>query len=135
MDNFALGIIASAPRLKKYAVRTDALLDRTAADATLTTERAIKRMLRLIERKRAAEAAADLYRRMMSVMTERERTAIRGRAAGRTEESLAEEIGVCRSTVHACAVRALEKCRWMLGAMRKSGYDFSVFAPLGMNLP
>ncbi len=135
MENFALRAIAVMPRLKRYSVRTDALLDRTAADAGLTTERAVSRMLRLIEKKRAIEAAADVCRRMMSVMTERERAAVKGRAEGRTEAAVAEETGVCRSTVHSCAVRALEKCRWVLEAMKKSGYDFSVFAALGMNLP
>lgn len=135
MEKFAAEAIAMMPDLEKNAAMTDAMLDKTAADAKLSTERAIERMLRLVERKRALCALAEVCRRMTSVMTERELRIIRGRTAGQTEESLAAETGVCRSTVHSCHARALEKCVWVLGAMKRAGYDFSVFASLGLRFP
>ena len=135
MEKFAAEAIAMMPDLEKNAAVTDAMLDKTAADAKLSTERAIERMLRLIDRKRALCSLAEVCRRMTSVMTERERKILFGRTAGQTEESLAAETGVCRSTVHSCYTRALEKCVWVLGAMKRAGYDFTVFAALGLRFP
>ena len=135
MEKFAAEAIAMMPDLEKNAAMTDAMLDKTAADAKLSTERAIERMLRLVERKRALCALAGVCCRTACVMTQPYFKIMRGRTAGQTEESLAAETGVCRSTVHSCHARALEKCVWVLGAMKRAGYDFSVFASLGLRFP
>ncbi len=113
------------PGLERLERKADRLLDRAATDAFSGTEKAIARMLAAVERKRSIAAIAALYDDLTSLMTAGERAVYDGRAAGRTDDEMAAELNVSRSTVRNYYARAAEKCGWMLTAMRKSGRDMS----------
>lgn len=134
MEKFVRTIAAMVPQLQNNASKTDIMLERTAANMKLPTEKAIARMTGLIARKQALAAVFYVCSEMFSLLTPRELTVLRGRSEGITEESLARELGVCRMTVHNICVHAVKKCGWYLAALKKSGYDFSVFEPLGLTL-
>lgn len=134
MEKFVRAIAAMMPKLQISASKTDMMLERTAANMKLTTEKAIADMTDLIARKQALVAVSYVCGEMFSLLTPRELTVLKGRSEGITEESIARELGVCRMTVHNVGKHALKKCGWYLTALKKSGYDFSVFEPLGLTL-
>ena len=131
MKGFAMAAAKLMPRLEKQAERTDALMDRVAADPSLTTEQAIEKMLARVERKRAMCELSRLYPRMTSLLTPRERFVFESRSRGMTEEALAAALGVSRGTVVRTYLAALKKCAWFLGAAKKVN-DFTLFRSIGL---
>ena len=121
MERFAIAAAKLMPRLDRLAARTDAQLERTAADTTLTTGQAIDRMLELTERKRAIVGLAALYERMVGVLRPRERSVFEQRARGGTEEAIAASLGISRATVVRTYETALKKCKWFLHAAEAVG--------------
>ena len=121
MERFAIAAAKLMPRLDRLAARTDAQLERTAADTTLTTGQAIDRMLELTERKRAIVGLHHLYMRMMSVLRPREKRVFEQRARGVTEEAIAADLGISRATVVRTYETALKKCKWFLRAAEAVG--------------
>ena len=121
MERFAIAAAKLMPRLDRLAARTDAQLERTAADTTLTTGQAIDRMLELTERKRAIVGLHRLYMRMMSVLRPREKRVFEQRARGVTEEAIAADLGISRATVVRTYETALKKCKWFLCAAEAVG--------------
>lgn len=121
MERFAIAAAKLMPRLDRLAARTDAQLERTAADTTLTTGQAIDRMLELTERKRAIVGLHRLYMRMMSVLRPREKRVFEQRARGVTEEAIAASLGISRATVNRTYEAALRKCKVFLDAAKKVG--------------
>ena len=121
MEKFAIAAARLMPRLDAISAKTDAMLDRTAADTTLTTSMAVDRMLELIERKRAIVGLHRLYMRMVSILRPRERQIFEQRARGATEEAIAADLGISRATVTRTYETALRKCKVFLDAAKKVG--------------
>ncbi len=134
MKRFALALAKMRPRLESYAEKTDKQIDRVATRAGGETMAAVARVMSLVDRKRRLVDLAVIWSRMTAALTENEKRVLCERSEARTEESIAEELGVCRGTVRNYYNRALDKCAFALGSVRQTGFDLNEYDEL-LNLP
>ncbi len=123
MNEYAVAILKAYPRLERAEEKLQARIERLASSMSGETVWVIDRILALIETKRQLIDIAEAYRRLSSSMTESELTVLKDKVGGMQEESISDELGVCRNTVRAMIERAAKKCENVVFAMKKSGLD------------
>lgn len=134
MKRFALALAKLKPRLERHAEITDRQIDRIATSAGGETCAVVAKVMSLVDRKRRLVDLALIWSRMIASLTENEKRVLCERSISRTEESIAEELGVCRGTVHNYLNRALEKCGYALFAIKQTGFDLNEYGDL-LGLP
>ena len=127
MVQFALALTRMRPRLETYAEKTDRQIDAAATRAGGETRAVVARVMRLVDRKRRLVDLALIWSRMTAALTEKEKRVLCERCGSRTEESIAEELGVCRGTVRNYYNRALDKCVFALSSVKKTGFDLGEY--------
>lgn len=130
MNEYAIAILKARPRLEQAEEKLQAKLERLACGMCGETTEVIDKMLEVIDLKRQLTDIAEAYRRIESCLTGNELTALTERLNGEHEESIAEELGVCRNTVRITLERAGYKCDGVITAMKKSGLDPTDFAQM-----
>lgn len=134
MKRFAIALAKLKPRLESCAEKTDKQIDRLATHAGGETSAVVAKVMSLVDRKRRLVDLALIWSRMTASLSEKEKRVLRERSEARTEESLAEEMGVCRGTIRNYFNRALEKCMYALFAVRQTGFDLGEYDEL-LGLP
>lgn len=123
MNEYAIAILKTRPRLEQAEEKLQAKLERLACGMCGDTMKVIDKMLTIIDLKRQLVDIAEAYGRLAACMTKSEMIALTERLKGAREESIAEELGLCRNTVRALVERAGYKCDGAVTAMKKSGLD------------
>ena len=127
MNEYAIAILKARPRLEQAEEKLQAKLERLACGMCGDTMEVIDKMLTIIDMKRQLVDVAEAYSRMSACMTKNELTALTEKLKGVRDESIAEELGVCRNTVRALVERAGYKCDGAVTARKKSGLDPTEF--------
>ncbi len=138
MREYAEAIFKVRPRLEKLETKLDAMLDKMSMNRSSNTFELMTSVMGVIELKRMVVDMARAYDAMKNVLTEREAAVYEAKTAGKSDEAIAAELGVCRATVSKQRVSAQRKCEAVLCSLKKRGLDVTAckdaFAMAGMKI-